>query len=92
LSVPTVADDRNARARPKIFTRSFRTDKDAYDPVKLGWQVQVLEGPADPKLPPHERRKVYDTTQKGRGNGGHIYGDDLSDAERRAVIEYLKTL
>jgi len=35
---------------------------------------------------------VYDTSQPGRGNGGHTYGDDLSDADRRAVIEYLKTL
>ena len=41
---------------------------------------------------PHERRKVYDTTQPGRGNGGHTFGDDLTDEERRAVIEYLKTL
>ena len=46
----------------------------------------------DPALPARERRKVYDTTQPGRSNGGHTYGDDLTDDERRAVIEYLKTL
>jgi hypothetical protein len=28
----------------------------------------------------------------GRGNGGHTYGDDLMDEDRRSVIEYLKTL
>jgi putative ABC transport system substrate-binding protein len=43
-------------------------------------------------LPAIERRKVYDTTQPGRGNGGHTFGDRLTEAERRAVIEYLKTL
>jgi hypothetical protein len=39
-----------------------------------------------------EWRKVYDTTLPGRGNGGHTYGDDLSEDERMAVIEYLKGL
>jgi mono/diheme cytochrome c family protein len=28
----------------------------------------------------------------GRGNGGHPFGDKLSEDERRAVIEYLKTI
>jgi hypothetical protein len=35
---------------------------------------------------------IYDTTLTGYGNGGHSFSDDLSDAERRALIEYLKTL
>jgi len=39
-----------------------------------------------------ERRKIYDTTQLGRGNGGHPFGDELTEDERMAVIEYLKTL
>ena len=54
--------------------------------------VALLDGPADAKLPAIERRKVYDTTQPGRGNGGHTFGDKLTDDERKAVIEYLKTL
>jgi mono/diheme cytochrome c family protein len=91
-SVPTVADVLNSKSRPKIFTRSYRTDQESYDPVKLGWKVEVLERGADPKLSAYERRKVYDTTQTGRGNGGHTFGDHFTDAERRAVIEYLKTL
>jgi mono/diheme cytochrome c family protein len=91
-SVPTVYHVLNSAARPKIFTRSYRTDADGYDPVKLGWKVQVLPHRADPKLPALERRKVYDTTQPGRGNGGHPFGDTLTEEERMAVIEYLKTL
>ena len=54
--------------------------------------MKVLEKGPDEKLPAIERRKVYDTTRSGHGNGGHTYGDKLSDAERMAVIEYLKTL
>jgi mono/diheme cytochrome c family protein len=91
-SVPTVYHVLNSKARPKIFTRSFRTDKEDYDAVNLGWKVRVLERGPDPQLPAYERRKAYDTTQPGRGNGGHSFGDELTEAQRRAVIEYLKTL
>jgi mono/diheme cytochrome c family protein len=91
-SVPTVYHVLNSKVRPRIFTRSFRTDKEDYDPVKVGWKVQVLERGPDAALPARERRKVYDTTQPGRGNGGHTFGDKLTEEERSAVIEYLKTL
>jgi hypothetical protein len=43
-------------------------------------------------MSPYEKRKVYDTRLSGRRNCGHTFGDDLSEEERRAVIEYLKTL
>ncbi len=91
-SVPTVYDVLNSKARPRVFTRSYRTEAEDYDPEAVGWRVQVLACGPEPSLPGVERRKVYDTTQPGRGNGGHTYGDRLSEAERRAVIEYLKTL
>jgi hypothetical protein len=39
-----------------------------------------------------ERRKIFDTTLPGKSNAGHPFGQPLSDSERRAVIEYLKTL
>jgi mono/diheme cytochrome c family protein len=90
-SLPTVYDVLNSKTRPVRFTRSFRTDEAAYDKTKVGWKV---EGVADvPKnLTAHERRKIYDTTQPGRSNQGHTFGDDLTEDQRRAVLEYLKTL
>jgi hypothetical protein len=92
-SAPTVYHVLNSKARPKVFTRSYRTDLDAYDARKLGWKVEELPGPPGPaKLSPRELRQVYDTTKAGRGNGGHTYGDRLSEGQRMAVIEYLKTL
>jgi mono/diheme cytochrome c family protein len=91
-SVPTVYDVLNSKARPRIYTRSFRTGIYDYDPVKLGWKVQVLERGAEVRSSAFERRKIYDTSRPGRGNGGHTFGDHLTDRERRAVIEYLKTL
>ncbi len=91
-SAPTVYHVLNSKARPRIYTRSFRTGKEDYDPARLGWKITVLDQGADPRLPAVERRKIYDTTLPGRGNGGHTYGDKLTEAERRAVIEYLKIL
>lgn len=91
-SVPTVYHLLNSKARPKIYTRSFRTGADDYDATHLGWKTTILDRPADPALPPLEQRKVYDTTQPGRNNGGHTFGDALTEEDRWAVIEYLKTL
>src|SRR5262249_32579640 len=37
-SVPTLAGVLNSKSRPKIFTRSFKTDEEAYDKVNVGWK------------------------------------------------------
>jgi hypothetical protein len=50
----------------------------------LGWKYKREEN--------KEGRSVYNTTLPGYGNYGHTYGDKLSNPERLAVIEYLKTL
>jgi hypothetical protein len=91
-SVLTLYHVLKSDARPKLFTRSYRTGEADYDPVKVGWKYQELSGPPPGKLHPHEERKIYDTSKPGRSNGGHTFGDHLTDAERMAVIEYLKTL
>lgn len=91
-SVPTVYHVLNSKARPKVFTRSYHTGKDEYDPEKLGWKVTVVEKAPDPALPAIEQRKVFDASRPGLSNAGHTFGDKLTEDERRAVIEYLKTL
>jgi mono/diheme cytochrome c family protein len=91
-SVPTLAHVLNSKARPAIFTRSYRTEKEDYDAVNVGWKVTVLKEAPRAKLSGQEKRKIYDTSLPGRANTGHTFGDKLTDDERRAVIEYLKTL
>lgn len=91
-SVPTLDGVLNSKARPKLFTRSFKTGEADYDKVKVGWKVTELREPPGAKVPAIERRKVYDTSKPGRSNVGHTYGDELSEDERSQVIEYLKTL
>ncbi len=91
-AVPTLYHVLNSKARPKAFTRSFDTGKDDYDAVKVGWKFKEVSEPPDAKAPGVERRKVYDTALRGRNNGGHTFGDKLTEDERSALIEYLKTL
>lgn len=88
---PTIYHVLNSKARPTCFTRSFTTSADDYDSERVGWKYREV-APADPKMPARERRKIYDTRLPGRGNAGHTYGDDLTEEQRKAVIEYLKTL
>jgi mono/diheme cytochrome c family protein len=91
-SVPTVYHVLNSQARPKIFSRGFRGDWEDYDSKKLGLKVRILSQALNTDQPPVERRKVYDTTLPGRSNGGHTFGDKLTEEERSEIIEYLKTL
>ncbi|MHC8374231.1 hypothetical protein ACYZT2_26575 [Pseudomonas sp. MDT1-85] len=34
----------------------------------------------------------YDTRLEGNHNGGHLYGTQLSELDKRALIEFMKTL
>ena len=90
-SVPTLAGVLNSKARPKVFTRSFRTDEADYDKAQVGWKVTEVK-PPDAKASGFEKRKVYGTTLPGRGNGGHTYGTGLPQADKDALLEFLKTL
>src|SRR5205814_8578492 len=47
-SVPTLAGVLNSKARPKVFTRSFKTDEADYDKEKVGWMVTELSLPHGP--------------------------------------------
>ena len=35
---------------------------------------------------------LFDTSLTGGSNDGHLYGTDLSPADKAALIEYMKTL
>ena len=89
-SVPTIDALLDSTKRPKFWTRSF--DSNDYDPVALGWKFTALAAGKDAEPDATKKKAIYDTTLSGYGNGGHTFGDALSDADRAAVIEYLKTL
>jgi hypothetical protein len=87
--VPTVGLVLNSRARPTYWKRKD-LDSTHFDEDALGWPWDATGPQAD--APEAERKLIYDTTYWSQSNAGHPFGDHLTDAERRAVIEYLKTL
>ncbi len=84
-SVPTLDAVLDPALRPTYFIRS-RDSRD-YDLERVGWRYETLQAPDDKR-----KTATFDTTQYGKGNGGHTFAVKLSASERRAVLEYLKTL
>lgn len=90
-SVPTLWHLLNSKERPSRFTRPPSTDFEHYDREKVGWKFEALAQPLPPETTPYEARKVFDTSRFGLDNRGHTFGDKLSEEERSALIEYLKS-
>lgn len=89
-SVPTIELVLNSKARPKYWKR-VDLDDTHFDENALGFPYEEVDTSwAD--APDADKPHIYDTTYWSQGNGGHTFGDDLTDDERRSVIEYLKTL
>lgn len=81
-SVPTLRDLLEpVENRPKEFYRGY----DVFDPVKLGFVSDVKEENGTKYF-------LFDTTLEGNRNTGHIYGTQLLEDEKVALIEYMKKL
>ncbi len=81
-SVPDLASLLNSKLRPTYWKRNFTTPEYNYETP--GWVYEKTTAAND--------KETYNSKLKGYGNGGHYFGDKLSEKERKAVIEYLKTL
>jgi len=80
-SVPNLRELLEPQAkRSKVFYRGC----DIYDQENVGF---VASGP----IAEREGWRL-DTTERGNGNSGHNYGSELTTEEKRALLEYLKTL
>ncbi|MDA0591085.1 MAG: di-heme-cytochrome C peroxidase [Planctomycetota bacterium] len=71
-----------ADQRPKKF---FVGSND-FDPEKLGFHYETDETPSK-----YLKAFEFDATVKGNFNTGHEFGTDLSEEDRMALLEYLKT-
>ena len=80
----------DSTARPTYFQRSFSGS--GYDYEALGWPWTELDHGHAEEPNADRRRMIYDTTLPGYSNAGHRFGDVLTEEDREAVIEYLKTL
>jgi mono/diheme cytochrome c family protein len=81
-SVPTLETLLNSSKRPEFWSRDF--SKPTYNYTEVGWEYNRRDSAGG--------TTVYNTQIRGYGNYGHYFGDKLTDKDRKAVIEYLKTL
>lgn len=80
-SVPTMWDLLlDPKDRPKRFYRGY----DVYDKVNMGFVTTGAEAEA--------AGTVYDTSLKGNGNMGHLWGVNLNNEQKWDLLEYMKTL
>jgi len=88
-SVPTLWHVLNPEQRPKVW---HRTSTEGYDQQRVGIEVEELKELPRRLLPDWERRTYFDTTAFGKSVAGHDFPSALLMSERKAVLEYLKTL
>ena len=81
-SVPSLADLLEPAGR--AARRASGAATTWYDPVRVGF---VSTGPEAER-----GARSYDTSPPGNSNAGHTYGTELPAADKRALLEYLKTL
>ena len=80
-SVPTLTDLLEPETnRPKMFWRGY----DVYDQQRVGFISSGAEA--------EKSGFRYETSAAGNSNQGHLWGTDLSPEDKRALIEFLKTL
>lgn len=87
-SVPTLWHVLHPDQRPTVW----RPTSQELDEQKIGLTVESVARVPRDEPDVAVRRQFFDTHRKGKSNAGHTYPDELDAAEKRAVLEYLKTL
>jgi hypothetical protein len=87
-SVPTLWHVLHSAERPAVWKRT----ETGYDRERVGLEITTFD-----KLPAEvtsgwQKREYFDTRAFGKKASGHTFPDELSATEKRAVLEYLKTL
>jgi processive rubber oxygenase RoxA-like protein len=100
-SVPSLRDLlQPVSCRPRVFHRG----SDVYDPENVGFESWAEYDPTCPPqsggqggsppatAPNGAKLFLFDTSLPGNSNSGHVWGTTLSDADKTALLEYLKRL
>lgn len=87
-SVPTLWHVLHPKERPVVWTRR---DED-YDVERVGPKIGTFDSLPSNVTVGWEKRQFFDTRGFGKSAAGHTFPDALSEDEKRAVLEYLKTL
>lgn len=87
-SVPTLWHVLHPNERPAVWKRLA----DNYDSDRVGPQIETFDDlPADVKEG-WQRRQYFDSRAFGKSAAGHDFPNVLTAEEKRAVLEYLKSL
>ena len=88
-SVPTLWHVLHPQERPAVWRRTG----DEFDSTRVGWQIETFDRlPSDAVFTGWKKRQHFDTHRFGKSAAGHDFPDALTEDEKRAVLEYLKTL
>ncbi len=86
-SVPTLWHVLHPESRPAIWKRTST----ALDDERMGLAIEVVDAiPAG--VSAAEQRWYFDTSKPSKSAAGHLFVNELDEGEKRAVLEYLKTL
>lgn len=88
-SVPTLWHLLHPDARPQAWRRA---GPPAYDRERVGLALEAEAATVPEGLLGWERRAWFDAAGKGKSAAGHRYPAALAEPEKRALLEYLKTL
>jgi mono/diheme cytochrome c family protein len=87
-SVPTLWHVLHPDERPALWLRT----EDGYDRDRVGLEITTFEHFPRDATTAKERRRYFDARKPGKSAAGHRFPDALTEDEKRAVLEYLKTL
>ncbi len=87
-SVPTLWHVLHPSERPVIWTRRG----ESFDTQRVGPRIDAFESIPSDVTAGWQRRHYFDTRALGKSAAGHSFPDELDEEEKRAVLEYLKTL
>jgi len=89
-AVPTLADLLSkAGDRPVAFRKGRRHLR--LEPDRGGFEAPACIPTADGSAGDQEGSFCFDTSRPGNSNAGHLYGTDLSEAEKHDLLGYLLT-
>jgi len=88
-SVPTLWHVLHSEERPVVW---IRKNNNGYDQQRVGLPIRRLAEIPSKTIDAATRRRYFDTRKFGKSASGHEFPDTLSETEREAVLEYLKTL
>jgi len=87
-SVPTLWHVLNPKQRPTVW----RPTSQDMDENRIGLTIEIVDSVPENETDRVKRRSYFDTRLFGKSNKGHTYPNSLSTTQKRAVLEYLKTL